>query len=189
MFKVVVIGTSYGGLEALKAIIPNLPEDYPLAILVVLHIGDNNNNAFIEHLNSISLLRVKEAEEKEKICSGTAYFAPPNYHMMVESNETITLTTDSKVHHSRPSIDVLFESAAWNYKNKIIGVILSGLNQDGAYGLLQIKDCGGVTIVENSEKAVASIMPAAAITMVQPQFILPLNEISSKLINLAPLSL
>jgi Chemotaxis response regulator containing a CheY-like receiver domain and a methylesterase domain len=185
MNKALVIGTSFGGLEALKTIISALPADFKLPILVVLHIGDNNNDSFVQYLNGISKLSVKEAEEKDEIKKGHVYFAPPNYHMMVEDDETISFSADSKVHHSRPSIDVLFESAAWTYKNQLIGVILTGLNQDGAYGLKTIKDYGGTTLVENPENAVASIMPKAAISESDVDFVLELNEISNKLVELS----
>lgn len=185
MNKALVIGTSFGGLEALKTIIPALPADFKLPILVVLHIGDNNNDSFVQYLNSISKLSIKEAEEKDEIKKGHVYFAPPNYHMMVENDETISFSADPKVHHSRPSIDVLFESAAWSYKKRLVGVILTGLNQDGAYGLKTIKDYGGTTLVENPENAVASIMPKAALKESDVDFVLELDEISNKLIALS----
>jgi len=184
MYKALVIGTSFGGLEALKAIIPLFPKDFPLAVIVVLHIGENQNDSFIRYLNDISLLHVKEAEDKEQILAGTIYFAPPNYHLLIEGDESFSLSTDSKVNHSRPSIDVLFETAAWCYKQRLIGVVLSGLNQDGAYGLLQINDLGGICIVEDPENAIARIMPSAAHKIANPQFITPLHQIAEKIIQL-----
>jgi len=184
MTKVLAIGTSYGGLEALKIIIPKFPKDFSLAVLVVLHIGDNNNNSFISYLNSICQLHVKEAEEKEKVKAGIVYFAPPNYHMLIESDNTISLSTEAKVHHSRPSIDVLFESAAWCYKHELIGLILTGLNQDGAAGLQQIKSFGGISIVEDPETAIASIMPLSALHTCKPDYILPLGEIANQILKL-----
>lgn len=184
MYKALVIGTSFGGLEALKATIPLFPKNFPLAIIAVLHIGDNPNDSFIRYLNSISKLNVKEAEEKEQIKAGTVYFAPPNYHLLIENDETFALSTDSKVHHSRPSIDVLFETAAWCYRNKLIGLILSGLNEDGAWGLHQINEMGGICIVEDPENAIARIMPSAAFKIAKPQYIIPLHQISDKIIEL-----
>jgi two-component system chemotaxis response regulator CheB len=185
MKKALVIGTSYGGLEALKSIIPLFPIDFKYAVLVVLHIGNNNNDSFISYLNNISNLNIKEAEEKDEIKAGNVYFAPPNYHMLVEDDQTISFSAEPKVHHSRPSIDVLFESAAWTYKKGLIGIILTGLNQDGAYGLKTVKDFGGIAIVENPDKAVASIMPKAAIDETQVDFILDLNQIGAKVIELS----
>ena len=184
MYKALVIGTSFGGLEALKAIIPLLPKDFPLAVIAVLHIGDNQNDSFIRFLNDISQLYVKEAEEKEIISPGTVYFAPPNYHLLIENDETFTLSTDTKINHSRPSIDVLFETAAWCYRHHLIGIVLSGLNQDCAYGLLQIKDLGGICIVEDPENAIARIMPSAAYKIAKPQFMLPLHKIADKITEL-----
>ncbi|MDE5421376.1 chemotaxis protein CheB [Ancylomarina sp. DW003] len=184
MYKALVIGTSFGGLEALKAIIPLLPKDFPLAVIAVLHIGDNQNDSFIRYLNDISQLEIKEAEEKEAIYPGKVYFAPPNYHLLIEGDETVTLSTESKVHHSRPSIDVLFETAAWCYRDQLIGLVLSGLNQDGAYGLLQIKELGGICIVEDPDNAIARIMPSAAHKIAKPQFIIPLHQIADKIITL-----
>ncbi|MCZ4694177.1 chemotaxis protein CheB [Ancylomarina euxinus] len=184
MYKALVIGTSLGGLEALKAIIPLLPKDFPLAVIVVLHIGDNQNDSFIRYLNDISQLFVKEAEEKESISPGTVYFAPPNYHLLIENDKTFALSTDAKINHSRPAIDVLFETAAWYYRQDLIGVVLSGLNQDGAYGLLQINDLGGICIVQDPENAIARIMPSEAYKIAKPQFIVPLHQIADKIIEL-----
>ncbi|WP_372750899.1 chemotaxis protein CheB [Labilibaculum sp.] len=181
MYKAIVIGTSFGGLEALTAIIKNLPENFSLPILVVLHIGEHKNDSFITALNKRTNLHVKEADEKEKIQTGTIYFAPPNYHLLVDEQSSIALSSDPKINHSRPSIDALFESAAWHYKNQLIGILLTGLNQDGALGIKEIQACGGTTIVENPETAIASIMPASAIRIMQPDFQLVLNDIPSKI--------
>ncbi|MFA9370589.1 MAG: chemotaxis protein CheB [Labilibaculum antarcticum] len=185
MLKAIVIGTSFGGLEALKAIITHLPKDFSLAVLIVLHIGDHNNDSFVNYLNKKSKIPVKEAEEKEDIKAGTVYFAPPNYHLLVENDSTIALSADPKIHHSRPSIDVLFESAAWHYKNQLIGILLTGLNHDGAQGMKEIQKYGGITIVENPETAIATIMPASAIEIMQPDYILNLDQIFRKIRELS----
>lgn len=184
MYKAIAIGTSYGGLEALKSILPYLPKDFPLAVLIVLHIGENSNDHFIKHLNDNCNLRVKEAEDKEVVSAGTIYFAPPNYHLLVDENSQLALNVDSRVHHSRPSIDVLFESAAWHYQNRLIGVLLTGLNQDGASGVKEIQEFGGITIIEDPDNAMASIMPAAAIKIIKPDFILKIDQIADKIIEL-----
>ena len=184
MYKAIAIGTSYGGLEALKSILPFLPKDFPLAVLIVLHIGENNNDHFIKYLNKNCNLLVKEAEDKEIINDGTIYFAPPDYHLLVDENSQIALNVDARVHHSRPSIDVLFESAAWHFQDKLIGVLLTGLNQDGALGLKEIQELGGITIVENPNNAMASIMPASAIKLITPDFILDTKQIADKIIDL-----
>ncbi len=184
MYKALVIGTSYGGLEALKTILPYFPKDFPLAVLIVLHIGDNGNDHFVNHLNNYCNLIVKEAEDKEMIKAGVVYFAPSNYHLIVDGNSQVALSVDSKIHHSRPSIDVLFESAAWHYQEKLIGVLLTGLNQDGASGLKEIQEFGGATIVENPNSAMASIMPAAAIKLIKPNFILEIDQVANEIIKL-----
>lgn len=187
MLKALVIGTSYGGLEALEAIIPHLPKDFPLAVLIVLHIGDHKNDSFIYNLSKKCKVIVKEADEKEEIKAGTVYFAPPNYHLLIENDSCIALSTDPKIHHSRPSIDVLFESAAWHYKNLLIGVLLTGLNQDGAQGIKEIQKFGGITMVEDPETAIATIMPASAIKIMKPDYILKLDQIPLKIKELSKL--
>lgn len=185
MYKAIVIGTSYGGLEALKLILPKLDGKFPLPIIVVLHIGDHNNDTFISHMNSVCALEVKEAEGNGPIRPGVIYFAPPNYHLQVENNFTFSLSTAEKVNFSRPSIDVLFESAAWVFANGLIGVILTGANSDGAIGLKTIKDSGGTTIVQNPCSALSPAMPRAALKMCKPDIQLKLEEISDQLIRLA----
>jgi len=184
-YKAIVIGTSYGGLEALKNILPSLREDFPVPVIVVLHIGDNNNDIFVNYMNSICTLQVKEAESNEKIMAGFIYFAPPNYHLLIESDFTFSLTIDKKHNYSRPSIDILFESAAWAYTNSLIGVVLTGANSDGAVGLKRIKDFGGMSIVQSPESALSPAMPQAAIKLAKPEFKLKLEDIAGKLIELA----
>lgn len=184
MYKAIVIGTSYGGLEALKLILPKLEKGFPLPVIIVLHIGDHSNDTFINHINSISAIEVKEAEGNEPIRSGVVYFAPPNYHLQVEDDFTFSLSTAEKLNFSRPSIDVLFESAAWVYTKSLIGVILTGANSDGAHGLKIIKDLGGTTIVQNPCSALSPAMPRAALKMSKPDISLKLEDIASKLIEL-----
>lgn len=184
-YKAIVIGTSYGGLEALKTILPKLGQAFPIPVIVVLHIGENNNDTFVNFLNSMCPLQVKEAESNEKIKAGIIYFAPPNYHLLIESDFTFSLTNDKKHNYSRPSIDILFESAAWAYTKKLIGVVLTGANSDGAMGLKVIKDFGGMTVVENPSSALSTAMPKAALKIAKPEIQLNLEEIADKLIELA----
>jgi two-component system chemotaxis response regulator CheB len=184
MYKAVVIGTSFGGLEALQTILPEFPKEFPLAILVVLHIGEHSNDSFIQHLNRICHMKVKEAEDKEAIRPGTIYFAPPNYHLMVNEDFTCSLSTDLKINYSRPAIDVLFETAAWTYKTTLIGAILCGLNSDGAKGLLEVKKMGGYTMVENPKTYSASIMPNEAFKLAKPHIRLQQEKIAAKILDL-----
>ncbi len=184
MIKSVVIGASYGGMEAIKIILNGLPSSFKIPISIVLHIGNNDISSYLSMLNHKTGFRVKEAEEKEMINPGFVYFAPPNYHLQMEDNYTFSLSTDQKVNFSRPSIDVLFETAAWVYNNGLVGVLLTGSNSDGAEGLKTIKNYGGITIVENPETAFAKTMPASAIKKEKPSFILDLEDIAGKIVEL-----
>jgi len=185
MYKAIVVGTSYGGLEALKTVLPRLRFGFPIPVIVVLHIGEHNNETFVNHMNSLCELEVKEAESHEKIAQGFVYFAPPNYHLLIESDFTFSLTTDEKHNFSRPSIDVLFESAAWVYGQSLIGVVLTGANSDGANGLKMIKDFGGMTVVENPCSAISPAMPRAALKAAKPEFQLKIENIADRLVELA----
>lgn len=183
-YQAVVIGTSAGGLLTLKKMLPALPADFPLPILVVQHISPYSDGYFVKMLNDLCALEVKEAEDTEKIKPGTIYFAPSDYHLLVERDYSLTLTLDEKVNYSRPSIDVLFETAAEAYTNHLIGIILTGANADGAAGLLKIKQYGGFTIAQNPEEAENPVMPQKAIRAALPDFIGTINEIVKKLLEL-----
>lgn len=185
MYKAIVVGTSYGGLEALKLILPQLPEDFPLPVIVVLHIGEHKNDMFIRLLNELCALQVKEAESNEPVLPGHIYFAPPNYHLLVEDDRTFSLSTDEKLNFSRPSIDILFESAAWAYKQELIGLILTGANSDGAEGLKTIKSFRGKTLVQEPCDAISPIMPRFALKIAQPEIRVSLEAIPAKLVELA----
>lgn len=181
MIKAIVIGTSYGGLEAIKVILNKLPKKFNTPVFMVLHIGNNNINTFISMLNRDVNFNVKEAEEKEIINTKTVYFAPPNYHLQVENEFSLSLSTAEKVNFSRPSIDVLFETAAWTFKQNLLGILLTGSNSDGAEGLKTIKEYGGTTIIENPETAYAKTMPLSGLKKSTPDFILNLDDIAKKI--------
>lgn len=185
MYKAIVIGTSFGGPEALKLILPRFEKGFALPVIVVLHIGGHSNDVFINYLNDACQLVVKEAESNEPVLPGYIYFAPPNYHLLIEDNYTFSLSTDKKLNFSRPSIDVLFESAAWVYKHELIGVVLTGANSDGANGLKIIKEMGGLTIIQNPCHAIAHVMPRAALKTAKPEISLELEAIADKLIDLS----
>lgn len=184
MTRLVVVGASSGGIEAIRIFLAKLPVSLNIPVIIVLHIGNNKISAFLSQLNNKTSFLVKEAEEKETISPKTVYFAPPNYHIQVEENHTISLSTDAKVNFSRPSIDVLFETAAWVYKDEIIGILLTGSNNDGSAGLLEIKKYGGKTIVENPKTAFSKTMPYTAITLFEPDYILNLDDIAEKIVDL-----
>jgi len=181
-YEAVVIGVSAGGLTALNEILPALSSAFRLPVLVVQHISPSSDSYLPVHFSVRIALRSKEAEDKEPILGGTIFFAPPNYHMMVECDRTIALSVDPKVNFSRPAIDVLFETAAETYRDRLIGVVLTGGNSDGARGLARIKELGGLAIVQSPGTAEAQAMPLAAIEATKVDHVLPLDRIGS-LIN------
>ena len=183
-YEAIVIGVSSGGMSALKFIFSALPADFNTPIIIVQHISPRSNNQWIKLLSDKSNLNIKEVDEKEKIEKGNVYIAPPNYHLMIERNKTFSLTIDERVNFARPSIDVLFESAAEAYKNKLIGVMLTGSSADGTLGLKKIKEYGGLTIAQDPETAESAFMPASAIAAVQMDYVLPLDGITDLLIKI-----
>ncbi|MBN1822555.1 MAG: chemotaxis protein CheB [Prolixibacteraceae bacterium] len=185
MIRAIVIGASYGGMEAIQAILANLPENFKIPIFIVLHIGSNRIDAYLSTLNKKTFFTVKEAEEKEEFVAGTVYFAPPNYHLQVENYNSLSLSTDEKVNFSRPSIDVLFETASWVFQKELLGILLTGSNSDGALGMKSIHKFGGISIVEDPETAVAKAMPLSCIQLSKPDYILPLQQIAGKITELA----
>lgn len=162
-YEAVVIGASAGALEALSAILPALPADFRLPLFIVVHIPPDKRSLLAELLQAKCAIRVREAEDKEPIAGGTAYFAPPDYHLLVECTGTLALSGEEPVLFSRPSIDVLFESAADAYGQTLLAIVLSGANQDGAQGLRRIVDAGGTALVQQPGSAFAPAMPEAAI--------------------------
>lgn len=159
----VVIGGSAGALEVLQRVIARLPVDFAPATAIVIHLPAEGPDLLTENFSSRTALRVKPAEDKEPIEGGTIYFATPDYHLLVEKGRTFALSVDERVHYSRPAIDVLFESAAETYGERLLGVILSGANSDGAAGLRAIARAGGITAVQSLESAEMIAMPAAAL--------------------------
>ena len=139
------------------------PANFPLPIFVVVHLPADQNSVMAECLQSKCWLQVKEAEDKEPIQAGTVYVAPPDYHLLVEQDQRLSLSSEEAVQFSRPSIDVLFESAADVYGESLVGVILSGANNDGAQGLQAVIDAGGVGLVQLPDLAHARTMPQAAL--------------------------
>jgi len=183
-YEAIVIGSSAGGLNALKILFRGLSEGFHIPLIIVQHISADSENYLIQILNDIRVLQVKEADEKEQPMPGMAYLAPPNYHLLLEPDRTFTLTIDERVNYARPSIDVLFETAAEAYKDKLIGIILTGANNDGSRGLKRIKELGGLTIVQDPDTAEVESMPRAAIQTSVTDHILPLEEIAAFLNSL-----
>jgi two-component system chemotaxis response regulator CheB len=179
--EAVVIGASAGALEALSVILPSLPADYSLPILVVVHVPPDKKSIIAELFQAKCRLEVREAEDKEPIADSTVYFAPPDYHLLVEADKSLSLSDDEPVLYSRPSVDVLFESAADAYGAGLIGIVLTGANQDGARGLKAVAEAGGTAIVQNPEQAYAAAMPEAAIAECPSARVLSLKEIAAYL--------
>ncbi len=183
-YEAIVIGVSSGGMNAMKVMFSLLPKDFNTPVIIVQHIGTHSDSQWIKLLNDKSNLLINEADEKEKIESGKVYLAPANYHLLIEKDKTFSLTIGERVNYSRPSIDVLFESAAEAYTNKLIGVILTGSNNDGTNGIKRVKECGGITIIQNPETAESAYMPKSAIAAIKPDYVLSLEAIAELLIEL-----
>ena len=179
--EAIVIGASAGALDVLSNLLPALPSDYRLPILVVVHLPPDKTSVFAKLMRARCAIRVREAEDKEPIEPGVAYFAPPDYHLLVEQDKRLSLSDDEPVLFSRPSIDVLFESAADAYGGALIGVVLTGANSDGANGLKAVVEAGGVAVVQNPGSAYAVAMPEAAIAACPNARVLPVNEIAEYL--------
>lgn len=178
------MGVSSGGLNAMKILFSLLPVNFGVPIILVQHISARSDNQWINLLNGKTNLHIKEADEKEKIETGNIYVAPANYHLMIEKNKTFSLTIDERVNFARPSIDVMFESAAETYRDKLIGVVLTGSNNDGTKGIKRIQEYGGLTIVQDPQTAESPYMPASAIAAIKPDYILPLEDIIKLLLKI-----
>ncbi len=184
--RVVVIGASAGGLDALAIICSGLPAGFSLPIAVTQHVAPHAIEGLLAaYLDSVSEIQVKEALDGEPFLPGLIYFSPPNYHLLCEYGETLALSVDAKVRYARPSIDVLFDSAAAVYGERAIGVVLTGANHDGAAGLAAIADRGGTTIVQDPHTAFAPTMPQAALDATNVDHILPIDAIPQLLRTLA----
>ncbi|HWD41670.1 MAG TPA: chemotaxis protein CheB [Fimbriimonas sp.] len=162
--RLVVIGASAGGVEALLALLPALPKEFPAPVAIVVHVPPDRHSLLTEIFDWKCEVGVKEAEDKEMMQAGCVYFAPPDYHLLVERNGHLSLSLDEPVMYSRPSIDVLFESAADAFGPAVLGIILTGANSDGAKGLQAICAAGGMAWVQDPKTAHSSAMPTAAIS-------------------------
>jgi len=180
----VVMGASIGGIEALSVLLPALPAGLRAPVFVVIHLPRDRPSLLPEIFARKCVLPVREPEDKEDVAPGTVYFAPSNYHLLIDRGPQFSLSADDPVHNSRPSIDVLFESAAEIYGDRLLGIILTGANEDGATGLACIHDRGGVTVVENPETARAPLMTISALKLRPADLVLALPEIAALLSSL-----
>ncbi len=182
--QLIVMGGSAGSTAALANLLPVFPAGYPWPIVIVQHLHPLQEGYFAERFAKQCALTVKEAEDKEPIKAGYIYFAPSNYHLLIEEDKSFSLSTDEKVNYARPSIDVLFESAADAYAPWLIGVILTGANNDGALGLRLIKERGGLTIVQDPSTAENAYMPKAVLEATPVDYVLSLRDIGRLLLEL-----
>jgi two-component system chemotaxis response regulator CheB len=176
-FKAMVIGVSAGGFKALARVLPHLERTLPVPVFIVQHLSPDSDTYLVDHLQKLCSVRVKLAEDKEPAEPGVVYLAPPDYHLLVETDNSLALSLENRVNYSRPSIDVLFASAAEVYQDGLIGVIMTGANADGAQGLARVKECGGLTVVQAPETAEVDVMPLAAIEAVAVDYIVPLDRL------------
>ena len=183
-YKIFVIGGSAGSLEVIIKIIQHLPENPGAVFIIVLH-RKNDKDSILEDLISYKTeLNVSEVEDKDLILPNTIYIAPPDYHLLIENEKIFSLDSSEKVHFSRPSIDVTFESVADVFKERVVGILLSGANADGAAGIARIKSMGGHTIVQNPDTAEVAFMPQQAIHRGAVDEVLDADEISNALLKL-----
>src|SRR6266513_984246 len=183
-YSVIGIGTSWGGLAALTALLGGLPADFSIPVVVVQHRSNDSERLLSQLLQDATDLRVCEIEDKDELTPGTVHLAPANYHVLIEEGY-LSLTIEEPVRFSRPSIDVMLTSAADAYRSTAIGIVLTGANEDGARGLAHIVKRGGRALVQDPKTAEIPIMPAAAIHAAPTAEILPLKTMASRLIELS----
>ena len=179
--EAVVIGASAGGFEAILTLLEGLPPTYPMPLVALLHLPDNHESRLPELFGYRLQLQVREARDKEPLAPGVLYVAPAGYHLSIENDYSLSLSCEERVSYARPSIDVLFASAADAYGPALAGILLTGANFDGAAGLAGIRVAGGLTVVQDPASAEVPTMPEAALRRMTPDLILPLAQIHSLL--------
>ena len=179
--KLILIGGSSGSLEVIMKILPALKEDFEIPIIFITHRNNNSDSALIDLLDARSALTVKEVEDKDVLEAGYVYVVPPDYHLLIESDGTVSLDASERIHYSRPSIDVSFTSAAIAYKNQLAAILLSGANADGVEGLTAIKEAGGYIIVQDPTDASVAYMPQQALLSVKVDKVLAGDEMAELL--------
>lgn len=176
-YRAVVLGGSAGSFQGITKILSNIPDSFELPIILCLHRLKHVRNGFVEALSIKSTKPVVEPMDKEKLKKGKVYLAPSNYHMCVELGNSFALSTEGMVNNSRPSIDITLETAAYNYKKRLIGILLSGANKDGALGMKVIKDMGGLTVVQDPNECMIKTMPESALSATKIDYVLKIDEI------------
>jgi two-component system chemotaxis response regulator CheB len=183
-FRAAVIGCSAGGLDALRLLLGRLPADLQLSIVIVVHAAPGSGGVLAGLLGQVCRLPVAEAVEKAPVMTGRVHVAPAGYHLLVERDETFSLSVDDKVCNVRPSIDVLFQSAADTWGPALVGILLTGANSDGTEGLRSIKGQGGRCVVQDPDTAFADTMPRSALSAGVADRALPLDKIADYLLTL-----
>ena len=186
-YKAIVIGGSAGSFQGVVKILSCLPPDFELPIILCLHRLKHVRNGFVEALSIKSTKPVIEPHDKESIKKGRVYLAPSNYHLSVELGNSFSLSTEEMINNSRPSIDVTLESAAYVFRHRLIGILLSGANSDGAVGMKKIKDRGGLTIIQDPEECMIKTMPTAALNLTEIDYILNTEDITKFITELSKL--
>ena len=182
-FKAIVIGGSAGSFPVISELLSVIPEDFPIPIFLSMHRLKHIRKGFQEALSIRSIKSVHEPIDKESIQKGKIYLAPANYHMGIELGNSIFLSTDDPANNSRPSIDITLDTASYVYKDKLLAILLSGANKDGAMGMKKVNMRGGTTIVQSPEECLINTMPKAAIEATEIDHVLEIDKITSYLIG------
>jgi len=185
-FEAIAIGASAGGIESLSVLLPALPASFDIAVLIVTHVPPHSPSCLAETLGYRCALTVAEPDAGEPVLPGRVHLAPPGYHMLIDDDRTIALSIDTSVRYSRPSIDVLFASAAHVYRERLLGILLSGANDDGAHGLEVIRALGGLAWVQDPQTAISATMPRAAIARGAADEVLSPTQMARRLAGLPP---
>jgi two-component system, chemotaxis family, protein-glutamate methylesterase/glutaminase len=184
-FDAVVIGASAGGVEAVGVLLAALPASFEGTVVVVIHVAAGSDDLLVRVLSSRCAVPLMEAADKQPLSGGTVYIAPAGYHLLIEPGGTFALSLDEPVNFSRPSIDVLFESAAYAYRDRVLAIVLTGANADAAEGLRVVRSFGGTGWVQHPASAAASAMPSAAIERAGADRIMTLDDMARELAGIA----
>ncbi|BDD10292.1 putative chemotaxis protein-glutamate methylesterase [Fulvitalea axinellae] len=176
-YKAIVIGGSAGSFQVVTKILSQVPADFPIPIIMCLHRLKHVRHGFVEALSIKSVKEITEPCDKENVRKGKVYLAPANYHLGIELGNTFSLSTEQMVNNSRPSIDITIESASYVYRHKLIAILLSGANKDGAKGMKYVKDRGGLTVVQDPSECVIDTMPSSAMKETTIDHVLKTEEI------------
>lgn len=182
--EAIIIGASAGGIKALLFLLNRLPALFSIPIVIVVHMPESRESRLVDVFQHHMLIKVMLAEDKDYLRPGHVYFAGPGYHLSIESDRSFSVSCEEPVHFSRPSIDVLMSSAADVYGASLVGILLTGANQDGAEGMARINAMGGLTVIQDPADAEMAAMPEAALKLFTPDFVAPLSDIQTLIFRL-----